>query len=111
MELEDLFTTMLWAANHLPLSHVDDEIQCLPRELTDQDRTIIGEFCHIHGALSSLGCAPISVGPHAAPLAAATTFWAASVRPEAVIIFRPLSWRSFLPAATFVPSSRTTRGT
>src|SRR6185437_14379201 len=48
---------------------------------------------------------------HAPPLAAATTFLAASVRPTAVMIFRPDSSRSFLPRSTFVPSRRTTRGT
>src|SRR5438105_1019431 len=48
---------------------------------------------------------------HAAPLAAATTFFAASVSPSAVMILRPLSSSSFLPASTFVPSSRTTKGT
>ena len=48
---------------------------------------------------------------HAAPLAAATTFWAASVSPSAVMILRPLSLISFLPSSTLVPSSRTTSGT
>src|SRR5262249_13981921 len=54
---------------------------------------------------------PTKATNYAAPLAAATTFWAASVRPSAVMILRPLSWRSSLPWATLVPSRRTTRGT
>ena len=59
------------------------------------------------GLRRSLSCS----SAHAAPLAAATTFWAASVRPSAVMILRPLSSRSFLPSSTLVPSSRTTSGT
>src|SRR5437667_8596566 len=42
---------------------------------------------------------------------ALTTFCAASASESAVMIGRPLSWRIFLPSSTFVPSSRTTRGT
>src|SRR5215210_270725 len=51
------------------------------------------------------------LGDHAAVLAAATAFCAASVRSSAAMSDRPDSFSSFLPASTFVPSSRTTSGT
>ncbi len=44
-------------------------------------------------------CSPV----HAAPLAAATTFLAASVSPSAVMILRPLSLSSFLPSLDVRP--------
>src|SRR6266536_730247 len=42
--------------------------------------------------------------------AAATTFFAASVMPVAVVMFSPLSASIFRPCSTLVPSSRTTNG-
>ena len=48
---------------------------------------------------------------HLAPLTAATTFSAASVRLLAAIIFKPLSPRTLRPNSALLPSSRTTTGT
>ena len=47
----------------------------------------------------------------AAPPAAFTACWAASVRLVAAIMFNPLSARTFRPSSALLPSSRTTTGT
>src|SRR5262249_18260793 len=48
---------------------------------------------------------------HLLPLAAFTTFCAASAKSSAAITARPESAINFFPVSTFVPSSRTTSGT
>src|SRR5437660_302570 len=48
---------------------------------------------------------------HRAPPARATTFWAPSFMPSAIVKFKPLSRRIFCPASTLVPSIRITTGT
>src|SRR5437016_13118443 len=48
---------------------------------------------------------------HRAPPARATTFWAPSFMPSAMVKFRPLSRRICCPASTLVPSMRMTTGT
>src|SRR5438132_4482975 len=48
---------------------------------------------------------------HRAPPARATTFWAPSFMPSAMVKFKPLSRRIFWPASTLVPSMRMTTGT
>src|SRR3954465_2592750 len=48
---------------------------------------------------------------HRPPPASFTTLTAASVRPGAGVILRPLPASSSRPFSTFVPSSRTTTGT
>src|SRR3977135_4120392 len=50
-------------------------------------------------------------GHQFASLTALTIFSAASARFSAEVIFRPDSFRIFLPSSTLVPSSRTTSGT
>src|SRR6201986_3487973 len=50
-------------------------------------------------------------GHYAASFTAWTIFWAASARFSAEVIFKPDSFRIFLPSSTLVPSSRTTSGT
>src|SRR5438552_13852544 len=48
---------------------------------------------------------------HRAPPARATTFWAPSFMPSAIVKFKPLSRRIFCPASTLVPAMRMTTGT
>src|SRR5216684_6624295 len=48
---------------------------------------------------------------HRAPPARATTFWAPSFMPSAMVKLRPDSRRIFWPSSTLVPSMRTTTGT
>src|SRR5713226_10645699 len=48
---------------------------------------------------------------HRAPPARATTFWAPSFMPSAMVKFKPLSRRICWPTSTLVPSIRTTTGT
>src|SRR5699024_671790 len=48
---------------------------------------------------------------HAAPPTASTICFAASLKPDAAIIFSPLSARILLPSSALLPSKRTTTGT
>src|SRR5579859_3426320 len=56
-------------------------------------------------------CFFVDENAHRAPPARATTFWAPSLMPSAMVKLRPESRRIFWPSSTLVPSMRTTTGT
>src|SRR5690606_35973620 len=89
------------------------------RDAGDDLRAVIEALARMKGplvardALADALAACVDEYAHAAirQAAAATTFFAASVRSSAAMMSRPLSARSSRPFSTFVPSSLTTTGT
>src|SRR5262249_21328322 len=76
--------------------------------LAENPGIVVDEDAHEGSTLREFGRLMVCV---VAYRAAPTTFFAASVMPLAVVMFRPLPASILRPCSTFVPSKRTTSGT
>ena len=54
IQLDHLFAAVVWIANQSLPGGIDDKVQILQRNLTNQYRTVIWDFGHTHATFATL---------------------------------------------------------